>query len=183
MKNKSKPQGRRGLRPWGLSHQYELHRIQGGLTVDRRAVYTISSIYSYRIKLPPYVYLVYYGELLKENIIERLFDNFVNIVNKELPATMLLKIPEVKFRTTESEITIDIVVPDTEKNWKIVNAQFSRIVRKHLNTVLHAFKAAIIEYLRTHEEFYRYRIIKLDGSPAKKLYRRRAKKPKNGVIR
>lgn len=171
MVKKDTPKGRRGLRPWGLSHTYNF-RKDTRKNDDGRVLFTMESVYSVRLKLPKYVWAVYRGSLISEKDIQDLGITWARKLNQSIGLTQTAKVIDFNFRTEAPEMTIDIVVPDVAKNMDAFIRHVLPIIKSAVKALLEIFKTAIFQKLETQLEYMGYFIIKRNG-----------KATKNGTIR
>lgn len=165
MKKAPKPSGRRGLRPWGLSHSYNFRKE--GINNEKRTLFTMESVYSIRVRLPKYVHAIYYGGLLKENEIQDYGIIWAKKLNEIVGLNTAAKVMDYNFRSSEPEITIDLIVKDTGKDMTNFIKYVLPIVKKLLETLLNEFRNALRKHLESHAEYMGYFVVKLDGTPTK----------------
>lgn len=165
MRKASLPSGRRGLRPWGLSHSYNFRKE--GVNNEKRVLFTMESVYSIRVRLPKYVHAIYYGGLLKEKEIQDYGINWAKKLNSAVGLNMAAKVMDYNFRSSEPEITIDLIVKDTERDMTNFIKHVLPIVKQLLEILLNEFRTILRKYLENNAEYMGYFVIKLDGTPTK----------------
>lgn len=145
MLNQVKPQGRKGLFPWGISHKVYL--TPAGSKIGNREGFIVETHYHLRMKLPKYVKKLYGVDFTAKQM-EAIFQEFANVFNN-IVGNVTYRAVEVAFHDTDiPEISCKMVVLD-EPYAKYRVAGFCLRVREILNEVLDIFRAKIKEKCET----------------------------------
>lgn len=155
-----KPQGRKGLCPWGLTHRHKFEPVQ----VDNRTLYAVSTVYMKRMKLPKYIKALIESRSVTSGTVEQWLTGLrARMANYKGNAAVKIKMADVIY-LGDPEITIQVEIIDSTYN-KLHIRSLLITVMEWINQFLDMFRDILVtKIVESNEKKFRQYVISKNGS-------------------